>query len=407
MTNRSCISILRVATLASAATLLACEQQSQEFESTVIGVTALGPLEAAFEPEFAVITTVREMPDGRVLVPDALGQTLQLVDMDAGTADTLGGVGQGPDEYSQPDGVWALPDGKTLLVDLGNGRLTELSPELEFGDTRPYVVGEVGMGMELVMAIPSGVDAEGYLYFQARGVLSGGPPPDSSYVVRLNLGDEVLDSLAQIKLTEFSVETTSSGNNESTNISQVPLSPQDSWGVASDGRVVVARAPEYRVEWISPDGTVTSGPPVPYEPVAIDQAKKEQWQNTRVESGGGASISVTFDGTSFNVTMARGGSSNDDDDNLDQYPWPKVAPPFYGSTVPVDPLGRAWIRRHGAADELPRYDLFDGAGERIMTVELSPNRRVVGFGDGTVYLARTTELGLQYLERHTLLPLEW
>ena len=48
----------------------------------------------------AMVRTVRPLPDGRILVADALGQVLLAVDMDAGTADTIGRQGAGPGELS-------------------------------------------------------------------------------------------------------------------------------------------------------------------------------------------------------------------------------------------------------------------------------------------------------------------
>ena len=72
--------------------------------------------EATFPEGFAFVQRVRELTDGRVLVADPLGQVLLIVNLAAGTADTLGGVGQGPEEYRQPDAVWALPGDSTLLV---------------------------------------------------------------------------------------------------------------------------------------------------------------------------------------------------------------------------------------------------------------------------------------------------
>jgi hypothetical protein len=53
--------------------------------------------QATFSEAFSVVQTVRELPDGRVLVADPLGQALVALDMDGGVADTLGRVGQGPE----------------------------------------------------------------------------------------------------------------------------------------------------------------------------------------------------------------------------------------------------------------------------------------------------------------------
>ena len=361
----------------------------------------LGEAEAVYEESFSVVSTVRELPDGRVLVADALGQVLVRWDLDAGAADTLGRGGEGPEEYRQPDAVWPLPGGKTLLVDLGNGRLTELSPELEFGDTRPYAIGELGPGRELVLAIPQAVDDRGRLYFRSFGRMGVGElASDSAYILRMDLESEVVDSVGRIKLAGTTTRTTGSGNNQNTSVSPIPLSAADAWGVAADGRVVIVRSGDYRVDWIGSDGDVVSGPAVAYEAVRIGRGKREEWAHVRSETGGGLGISIEVVNNAMTMTAGRGGASNDDD--LDQYEWPDHAPAFYGRPVPVDAGGRAWVRRHLEAGEAPRYDVFDGTGEREMVVQLPPERRVVGFGDGKVYVVRMDEYGLQYLERYAL-----
>ena len=364
------------------------------------GPVALVDAEAVYDEAFSVVSTVRELPDGGVLVADALGQVLVRLDLAAGTADTLGSVGEGPSEYRQPDAVWPLPGGRTLLVDLGNGRLTELSPELEFEDTRPYAIGELGPGRELVLAIPQAVDDQGRLYFRSFGRMGGELASDSAYILRLDLESEVVDSVGQIKLPGTTTRTTGGPNNQNTQVSPIPLSPADAWGVAPDGRVVIARSGDYHVDWIGGDGSVASGPAVGFEAVSIGRAEKEEWSHSRSETGGGMGIAVTVVNNSMTMTASRGGASDDDD--LDGYEWPDVKPAFHGRPIPVDRSGRAWVRRHRDAGESPVYDVFGAAATRDMVVELLPERRVVGFGDGKVYVVRMDEYGLQYLERYAL-----
>lgn len=358
--------------------------------------------EAAFAQAFSVVQTVREMPDGRVLVADPLGQALMLVNLDAGAADTLGAVGEGPDEYQQPDAVWPLPGGRTLLVDLGNSRLTELSPELEFGETRPMVLGEVAPGAPMTLAVPQAVDGTGRVYARSFGGLGGGPTVDSAYVLRIDLEAQTVDSVTRFK-TQSTTRTVSAGGNEA--ISSVPLSAADAWGVADDGGVVVARAGESRVEWISAAGVVTAGPYLEYERFPIGQAEKEAWRESQAETGGGMGVSVFSDGATLQMSFSRGRSSRDEDAELDGYPWPEQLPVFYNARVQVDHSGRAWVRMHGPAGEAATstYHVFDTSGEREMVVELTPARRVVGFGAaGKVYVVRMDEMGLQYLERHAI-----
>ena len=360
------------------------------------GPLTMGEPTAVYGVAFSTVSTVRELPDGRVLVADALGQALVRVDMDGGAADTIGGVGEGPEEYRQPDAAWPLPDGRTLLVDLGNGRLTELGADLSFGRTQPYSVGDVEQG-QIVMVLPQGVDDRGRAYFRELGV---GGPRDSAAVLRYDFETEAVDQVARFKRADLVTESDGAGNER---ISQVPRSPADAWGVAPDGRVVVARVGvdgAFHVEWVSEEGVVR-GPPVPYDPIRLGRSEMERWDRERMETGGGMSISVSVTNGMMTLSASRG-ASEDDETDFDALPWPDVLPAFYSVRVIVDPAGRAWVRRFGDGDDPPLYDLFNGAGERVASVELAPGRRVVDFGQGVAYVIALDEFGLQTLERYAL-----
>ena len=363
-----------------------------------VQVVQLGQAEAGWGGAFSVVSTVRELPGGRVVVADPLSQVVVALDMGTGMADTVGGLGGGPAEYRQPDAVWPLPGDRTLLVDLGNGRLTVLSPELEFGDTRPYATVDPAAGTMLRMH-PQGVDGRGRIYFRASPGFD--EDPDSLSILRMDLETGQIESVGKFMREGRTRTESGDATSQSVSITQIPLSPTDAWGVADDGRVVVVRAGDYHVDWFEVDGSVTSGPPVPYTPVRIGQAEKEEWSDSRSEAGGGLSIQAMQSNGSVRITATRGGGGGDDD-NLDDYPWPEVKPAFYNRPVPVDGLGRAWVRRHRDAGEAPRYDLFDGGGQLVRVVELPMGRRVVSFGDGTLYAVRMDDVGLQYLERYAL-----
>ena len=72
---------------------------------------------------FGRVLGVRELADGRVIVADQLGVVVVIADFGTGEINTIGGEGKGPQEYVQPDGVFALPGDSTLLADLGKGLL--------------------------------------------------------------------------------------------------------------------------------------------------------------------------------------------------------------------------------------------------------------------------------------------
>ncbi len=71
--------------------------------------------EVVYPEAFSFLNGVRELSDGRVLAADPFGQVVLRIDLDAGKADTLGGVGPGPEEYMEPDQVLPLTGDSTLL----------------------------------------------------------------------------------------------------------------------------------------------------------------------------------------------------------------------------------------------------------------------------------------------------
>jgi len=335
---------------------------------------------------------VRELPGGRVLVADGLGQAL-IVWTPGGGADTLTNVGEGPEEYETPDGLHPLPDGATLLVDIGNARLTELDAELDFVDTRPIAQGQIAPGMSLLL--PVGTDDRGRIYFQQRPPMT--EPQDSAWIARFDPATEEIERLGRVRLQDQQRSESGSANDRSVRIRPMPLTPEDAWNVGSGGRIAVARTGEYRLEWVEPDGTVVRGPVVAYDPVRVTGADREAYME---ELSSGLAVLVTSDGGPPQLSFSRGGRGAGG--GPDGFTWPDVKPAFGGGAVRVDGEGRAWVRRHVAAGEPQRYDVFDILGRRIAQVRLPEDRRLVAFGDGHLYVERRDELGFAWLERYEM-----
>jgi len=354
-----------------------------------------------FPEDFGTIQTVRELNDGTVLVADPLTKTLYLVDMETMTRRVVGSEGEGPEEYGQPDAVWPLPGDSTLLVDLGNGRLVALGPDLGFGRTMPIALSEPRPGSMLVLALPQGVDGQGRIYSRAMGGMGASRLPDSAAVLRIDRATRSAEPVASFKLADRTQTTSGEANNRQVAIRNVPLSAEDAWGVAPDGTLVLARAGNYHVEWVAPDGSVTRGPAVPFEGVRIGTAEKEEWLADQGRSGGGIQVGVEIMNGSAQMSFQRGGG-NSPPNEMDRYSWPDRKPPFYGGRIPVDGAGRAWVRRHVAAGAPSTYDLFDRHGARVGTVTLDAGRRIVGFGASSVYAVAFDELDLNHLERYEL-----
>lgn len=334
---------------------------------------------------------VRELSDGRVLIADGAGEALIVWTPGSG-ADTLTNIGQGPEEYRVPDGLFPLPNDGTLLVDIGNARLVEIASDLSFGDTRPIALGPVGMGMTLLF--PVGTDSDGRIYYEQRpGGMGGGA--DSATIARFNPADESSDQLGKRKLPEQKRTDSGGPNNQRTAITPVPLSAEDSWSVGYDGSVAVARTADYRIDWIRPDGSVVTGSPVPYEPVRVGRAEKEEWIDAL---GEGLQISAQSNGGPVQLSFSRGGGGQRGD--AGDYEWPDVKPPFTARAVRVDGEGRAWVMRQTEAGAATLFDIFSSSGQWTAQVELPADRQLVGFGQGTVYLTHTDELDFAWLERY-------
>ena len=101
------------------------------------------------------------------------------------------------------------------------------------------------------------------------------------------------------------------------------------------------------------------------------------------------------------MSFQRGGAGGQGRE-IDRYTWPDRMPPIYGGRLPVDPSGRAWVRRHVKAGAVSTYDVFDREGRRVGTVTLDPGKRVIGFGTGVVYVVAYDEFDLNYLERYAM-----
>jgi len=346
-------------------------------------------LDASFAEGLGYLSTVRELSDGRVLFADPLGQALVAWDPGTGAADTLGRMGSGPSEYRQPDAVFALQGDSTLVVDLGNTRLIAVAADGSFGETTPIMRPRTeGFPMNIMPRFTDG-DGRIYIYLSAnrRGAMA-----DSAFIGRFDRGSETVDTIGvlRVPIPEFDRV----GDNMIMTFG--PLQPRDDWAVGLDGSVAIVRAFDYSVEWISSTGDVTVGAPVEYAPVPVGLAEQERWvdealanmmQMTAVSGGEGG----------VNVEMKRGGGSRSDVTAIE---WPHEMPPAHADRASVALDGSLWVERNVSVGSETVVDVFDSTGSRIYEVRLPPRSRVVGFGEGAVYLATADEFDLQWLHRY-------
>lgn len=352
----------------------------------------LGAPAAVHPGEFSMITGLRELRDGSVLVSDPIETRLIRLDPTLRRETPLGRVGPGPGEYRQPDGLWPLPADSTLLVDLGNNRLTVITPEGRLGESR--VLAEPspnGRGLTLMM--PNGVDRRGRVYF--RGGLPG---QDSLPVMRLDRATGQSARVAMLRGPSVNRQESGGANNRREVTGPVPLAPSDGWAASPAGRVFVVRAADYRVEVTQPDGSITRGAPVRWSPVRVTDKDKEEWRS-ELQRGGGIAVNMENRNGQLSMSLSRG-RMPPDATRADNFP--EVKPPFDPAEVFVDGKERLWVRRHQPAGSVALYDVFDERGSLMMSVRLGASRQVAGMGANSVYVVRYDEDDLQHLERYAL-----
>ena len=390
------IALLLVAVVSACAGDAGATQEQGEAQD---GLT----LAATYPEAFGMVRGVRELPDGSVLVADPLSKALLKIDLEAGSAQTIGSEGQGPGEWMQPDVVYPLPEGRSLLVDLGNARFTVIESDLSFGETFPLASGRPGPGGDFQVRIPEGIDGQGRIYYQGRTMMmGGGDPPTHAPIMRWDPWGETTEEVTEVQLPRREIRRSGPAGEQNVAIRQIPLTPEDGWGVGADGRIAIARVdPGYRLDWSSPDGVVSGGAEIAYDPVPIGTDEKQEWIDGSARRGGGIQISVEASPTDFRTTFSRGGGGAGEA-TINDYEWPEAKPAFDPGGVFVSPDGEAWVLRHAPAGAGVTYDVFDARGNLRTQVRFDGSRRVIAFGEGTVYVVRFDEYDLQYLEKYRM-----
>lgn len=354
---------------------------------------------AEFAEPFSEIRSIRELSDGRVVVVDGRELTVQVIDFPSGTAQPVGRKGPGPGEYEWPQGLLALLGDTTVLEGGAGGRLLIINPDGTAGaflDIDPPAAADPRARVT-PRFIPRFADARGRLYAQAPPIrhFNDGRPPeltDSAAFVRLDRATGKRDTIGYMPLRPDPTRRLAGGMGVAFAPNFRPWPEWDAWTVGADGRIAMVFYEPYRVDIIGPNGTRTSGQPIPYQRVRVDEALKNEWRAEQAKPR-------------MAMTMRRGGpatiglmkSSVREPDE-----WPEFLPAFKSSGVSLAPDGMVWVQRMVAAGAPLEYDVIDGSGRLVQKARLPRRSHVIGFGKETVYVIRMDEDDLQYLQRYAL-----
>jgi hypothetical protein len=337
---------------------------------------------------FTKIQSIRELPDGRVIITDWRENTIHVGNFATSKATQVSGRGSGPREYGRAWSLFPFAGDTSMMFDPANARFLLFTPAGQ--PARTFTAGERSTS-SLIDA--RGVDTQGRFYSTsieeelAPVVMMPRPGQilrgnrDSTSIVRFPRIGRSVETIARIRVTPVEavgVNPTQMGDAMvmgARNLN-VPFAPHDDWAVFPDGRVAVVRSKDYHVDFYR-DGKRSSGPPTPYTPVPVTTADKDEARVARRPPSGGAAPDPSV--------------------------WLTVKPPFGENSAWAAPNGELWVEvSRRAGDAVPRFDVFDSVGVRRYAVTLPAGSRIIGFGKQAVYVVRTDADDLQYLRRFNL-----
>jgi hypothetical protein len=180
---------------------------------------------------------------------------LRMYDREGRLVRSIGGMGQGPGEYSRPVSVATLSDGRILLTDPQVGRMTVYSADGEFEETWS-VPNPFGIATRTHVA-PDGVVA-----VEARM-----GPDRRRGVVRIGPGGTVLDTVFAPDLPELGPPTLEFRDPPRTITIAPPYYPGSTWAWHPHGYFVTARTDRYAIDLLLPRGRVEdAGRPARWRP---------------------------------------------------------------------------------------------------------------------------------------------
>lgn len=355
-----------------------------------VPVVQLGKPDAELAQSFDRITAIRELRDGRLIVADLYARTVSLVDLEAGTATAIGREGEGPNEFAFPDALLPLPGDTTWLVDPAQSRFLVIRP-----DGTP--AGTVAFPDALLAGARfKGADAMGRIYAQTSPFGGSEPEPDLSHmpdsakVLRWDRAGKSVADMGMVKLPAVAVSTSGGAGNRAVAIGQQPFPVADDWAVTSAGRVGFVRSGNYHVEWSAP--APRTGSTVVYTPLAVTGVDKQEREERRKDTRGALRITREVGGRSS-------GGPPPSQPKMPPVDWPETKPPFVAGSALASPSGELWVERSQPAKAPELVDVFDPAGKLTRQVRLPARSRLVAVGMRGIYVARTDDDGLWYLQR--------
>lgn len=416
-------------------------------------VRPLGPVLATSEEPLSSVSQVRALPGGRVIVHDLTGRRVLMFDSTFKNAtviaDTTSATGNaygsrlgGLIAYRGDSSLFVDPQSISMLVIDPNGKIVRTMAAPLPNEVNALIGGQNGT---------PGFDAQGRLVYRSQFRPSpamfgrGGDPgkfqmpqlPESSYVVRVDLKTRKVDTAATFRIPKISVNVTSDDNGRFMVTPTVnPMPWTDDWALLSSGTLAVVRGQDYRVDFVAPDGKVTSGPKMPFDwqrlsdedKAAIIDSTKTAMEKLRdaqlaqmtaanpeaakadSASKAGGRQRVQAEGGNMTIIIGgRGGGAGGPTGPIgftlpplqfvSPSEMPDYRPVFRQGAARGDADGNLWIRTSKMVNGGIVYDVIDNKGELKDRVLVPPGRVIAGFGPGGMVYMGVLDGPITRLER--------
>jgi hypothetical protein len=399
--------------------------------------------EASSKPVLGTVAAVRQLPDGKLLANDIQNRQLLLLDPTLANvtivADSTSG---GANSYGvRPGGIIPYLGDSTLFVDPAGLSMFVIDPTGKIARVasvpRSQDAGTLGSNLQ---GLPS-LDAKGRIVYRAgfgriapvARAASGAPMglpdfPDSTALVRVDLGTRKLDTAAFFKIPKVKMNVTQTERGMSMTNEINPLPIVDEWAVLADGSIAIIRGQDYHVDFVNPDGSLTVSPKVPFDwqrlsdddKTAIIDSARTRMEKARAAAASGAAGAAAGGGRGaaegmivMSFSTARDGARTSSDGGaapagpplsfVSINEMPDYRPAFLAGAARADADGNLWVRttavRAGSVGGGPVYDVINRKGEVVDRVQVPAGRQIVGFGKGGVVYMQARDDKAAWIER--------
>jgi len=405
-------------------------------------IRQLGAVSAKSAETFNNVGGVRALANGAVLVNDVSGRRVLMfdpalskftivADSTSATANAYGGRVGSLFAYRGDSSIFADPSSVSMLVIDPSGKVARVVaiPRAEDAGTIGSVVGNAAFDASGRLVYRAGLRFGGPGVGGTRTII-GGPggigggaggipqipePPDSAFILRVDLTTRKLDTLGVIRTPKIKLETRTDDRGGISITSLInPLPTVDDWTVTSDGAVAFVRGKDYHVDFVNPDGTKVTAAKIPFDwqrlsdedKIAFIDSVKAARERLGANApnpltgappagggggGGGGSPNVQIfinpggpGGGPGGGAPRPGGVGAPQLNFIPPNELPDYKPPFFAGSVRADMDGNVWVRTIPTAAIAggPVYDVINRKGELVDRVQIPAGRTIVGFGPG-------------------------